>query len=136
MITMRTIPVDAERVRLISTGVITAVIAWIVLADGSRRPDPAGRQDVDEATGLPLWRVEVIMPADEGDERDKTAVTEITLACREQPDPGAFGDVLTFEGLAMSPGYLNRKTGQLTTPRWTATGIRKHHGAKAQPQAA
>lgn len=133
---MRTIPVDADRVRLISTGKVLAVLAWVVLADGSRRPDPNGRQEVDEATGLPLWRVEVIAPADPSDERDKTDVTEITVAAKDQPDPGAFGDLLTFDGLTVTPGYINRKTGQLTAPRWAATGIRRNAGHKAQPQAA
>lgn len=133
---MRTIPVDAARINLISTGKVIAVPAWVVMSDGSRRPDPNGRQEMDEATGLPLWRVEVIMPADPGDERDKTDVTEVTVAAKDQPDPGSFGEVLTFEGLTVSPGYLNRKTNQLTAPRWAGTGIRRHAGQKHQPAAA
>lgn len=132
---MRTFPIDAERVRMISTGTCTPVTKWIELSDGSRRPDPQGRQDVDDQ-GRALWRVEVILPADADDERDKTGVTEILIASKDQPDAGAFGDVLVFEGLAMSPGYVNRKTGQLTTPRWSADGIRKHAGQHKQPAAA
>jgi hypothetical protein len=131
---MRTYPIDADRVRMISTGTCTPVTAWIELADGSRRPDPVGRQDKDEATGFPLWRVEAILPADEGDERDKTAVTEITIASKDRPDAGAFGDLLTFVDLTMSPGYVNKKTGQLSAPRWSASGIRRQ--GKPQQQAA
>lgn len=130
---MRSYPIDADRVRLISTGTVSPVTKWVELADGSRRPDPTGRQDVDERD-RPLWRVEVIMPADEGDDRDKTGVAEITVASKDQPDPGSFGELLTFEGLVMSPGYVNRKTGQLTPPRWSADGIRKgapHQKAQA-----
>lgn len=132
---MRAYPIDAERCRLISTGTCTPVTKWIELSDGSRRPDPQGRQDEDEQ-GRPLWRVEIILPADEGDERDKTGVTEILIASKDAPDAGAFGDLLTFEGLTMSPGYVSKKTGQLSPPRWSADGIRKQHGKAQQHQQA
>jgi hypothetical protein len=126
---MRSYPIDADRVRMISTGTCVPVSKWVELADGSRRPDPTGRQDVDEQ-GRPLWKVEVIIPADEGDDRDKTGVTEILIAAKDRPDPGAFGDLLTFAELVMTPGYVSRKTGQLSPPRWAASGIRR---GKAQP---
>jgi hypothetical protein len=121
---MRSYPIDAQRVRLISTGTVTPVQKWVELADGSRRPDPTGRQDSNDR-GLPLWRVEVILPPDEGDDRDKTGVAEITVACQGQPDPGSFGELLVFEGLVMQPGYLNKRSGQVTAPRWFADGIRR-----------
>ncbi|MDN5917377.1 MAG: hypothetical protein L0I76_20145 [Pseudonocardia sp.] len=126
---MRSYPIDAARVRLISTGNVNAVPAWVELADGSRRPDPNGRQEADDQ-GRPLWRIEVITPADEGDDRDKTAVAEITIASQDQPDVGTFGELLTFESLIVTPGYLNKKSGQLTAARWTASGIRRKNGHK------
>lgn len=131
---MRSYPIDTDRVRLISTGTVSPVAKWVELADGSRRPDPQGRQDADEQ-GRPLWRVEVITPADEGDDRDRTAVAEITVASHEQPNVGAFGDLLAFEGLTVTPGYLNKKSGQLTQPRWSADGIRggAGRGGRKQP---
>jgi hypothetical protein len=132
---MRSYPIDASRVRLISTGTVSPVTAWVELSDGSRRPDPNGRQDKDDQGRL-LWRVEVIMPADEGDDRDKTGVAEVTVASNQEPDPGAFGDLLQFEGLVMSPGYLNKRTNTLTAPRWSAEGIARPAGARPAPQAA
>lgn len=132
---MRSYPIDAARVRLISTGNVNAVPAWVELADGSRRPDPNGRQEADEQGRL-LWRVEVITPADEGDDRDKTAVAEITVAAQDQPDPGQFGELLTFEGLVVTPGYVNKKSGQLTAARWSAEGIRRRNGAQKPEQKA
>lgn len=135
---MRSYPIDTARVRLISTGNVTAVPAWVELSDGSRRPDPNGRQETDDA-GRPLWRVEVITPADEGDDRDRTAVAEITIASPDQPDPGTFGELLQFDGLSVTPGYLNKRTGQVTAPRWSADGIRGRKGAHKpdhQPAAA
>lgn len=130
---MRTYPIDTNRVRMISTGTVTEVQKWVVLADGSRRPDPTGRQDVDEL-GRPLWRIEVILPADEGDDRDKTNIAEVIVATHDRPNPGAFGDLLTFDALAVSPGYVNKRTGQLTTPRWSADGV--HGGGMVRPSPA
>lgn len=127
---MRTVPIDPNRVRMISTGTVTAVPAWVELADGSRRPDPSGRQDVDEQN-RPLWRVEVVMPADDGDDRDRTGVVEVTIAAKDQPDPGSFGDVLVFEHLTMSMPYLAKRTNTMSQPRFTAEGIERK-GAKAQ----
>ncbi|MBN9096885.1 MAG: hypothetical protein J0I49_02035 [Pseudonocardia sp.] len=129
---MRKLPADSSRLRMMRTGTLSEVQAWVVLADGSRRPDPTGRQDLDES-GRPLWRIEVILPADEGDERDKTNIAEVTVASHERPNPGAFCDLLTFEGLTFMPGYLNRKTGQLTTPRWSADGVRGGGMVKPSP---
>ena len=97
---MRLYPIDSARCQMISTGSVSPVIAWVV--DGDRRiPDPAGRPELDEVTGLPLWRCEVIIPGDDGDDRDRTAVTEITIAAKDRPDAGTFGELLVFDGLAM-----------------------------------
>ncbi|WP_226359147.1 hypothetical protein [Pseudonocardia sp. ICBG601] len=71
-----------------------------------------------------MWRVEVVTPAVEGDERDRTEVITVTVASHARPEPGPFGQPVVFEGLLVSPGYLSRKTGQLTPPRWTAEGVR------------
>ena len=130
---MRSFPLDANRVRLVSTGTVTPVAVWVELADGSRRPDPNGRQEVDEQ-GRGIWRVEVIAPADADDDRDKTGVIEVTVAAKDRPDVGGFGELLHFDGLLMQPGYVNKRTGVLTAPRFTADGVRKQHGA--QPKAA
>lgn len=130
---MRTYPIDANRVRLVSTGTVTPVAVWVELSDGSRRPDPNGRQEVDEQ-GRAMWRVEVIIPGDDDDERDRTGVAEVTVASKDRPEVGGFGELLHFDGLMVSPGYVNKRTGQLTVPRWSADGVRKQHGA--QPKAA
>jgi hypothetical protein len=131
---VRNFPIDSARLTAFSTGVVAPVQKWIELSDGSRKPDPAGRQDEDEH-GRPLWRVEAILPADAEDERDKTSVTEIVIASKDRPDAGNFGEPLAFVDLTMSPGFLSKKTGQVGAPRWTASGIRPRH-AQPKPQAA
>ena len=95
---MRNYPVDGSRLRLMSTGNLTAVQAWVELADKSRKPDPNGRQDEDEQ-GRPLWVVEAITPADPDDPRDKTGVIEIRVASHDRPDVGQFGQLLDCAGL-------------------------------------
>ncbi len=84
---MRNYPVDAERAVMISTGAVSPVQVWVELSDGSRRPDPSGRQE-SSADGRPLWRVEVVTPAVEGDERDRTEVITVTVASHARPEPG------------------------------------------------
>ncbi|OLM28513.1 hypothetical protein Ae717Ps2_6409 [Pseudonocardia sp. Ae717_Ps2] len=94
---MRSYPIDTDRVTLISTGTVIPVAKWVELSDGSRRPDPQGRQEVDEH-GRGLWRVEAITPADQADERDKTAVVEILVASHDQPAVGGSGSRCTSRG--------------------------------------
>lgn len=130
---MRSYPIDTDRVTLISTGTVTPVAKWVELSDGSRRPDPQGRQEIDEH-GRGLWKVEAITPADQADERDKTAVVEILIVSHDQPAVGGFGQPLHFEGLVMTPGYVQRKTGQLTPPRWSAESVRGQAARGRKPE--
>ncbi len=50
--------VDSKKQLMIATGVVGIVQEWAVLPDGSRRPSET--QARDEATGFPLWNVEVL----------------------------------------------------------------------------
>lgn len=128
---MRTYPIDGTRVHMISTG--TCKPSPLIEKDRDGKWGVVeGKQAVDQATRLPLWTVEVIIPGDEGDDRDRTGVVELEIAAKDRPDPGTFGEILQFEGLAMTPGYLKKATGQVTPPRWSASGIRR----QAQPKAA
>jgi hypothetical protein len=131
---MRAVPVDPDRFKLISTGNVTAMIKWVELSDGSRRPDPQGRPETDDQDRA-LWSVECIAPGDPDDTRDRTGVVEVVVAGKDRPDPGAFGDILTFEQLVMAMPYVSRKTGSMSSPRFTATGIRRS-GKPAHQQAA
>lgn len=132
---MRNFPIDPARMTLISTGVATPVVMWIEQSDGARRPDPAGRQDKTEL-GVPMWRVEVIIPGDEDDDRDKTGVYEVAVAQAEDPKVGTFGEPLTFVGLTMSPGYVKKGTSTLTPPRWSADGVSVQHAHSGRSAAA
>jgi hypothetical protein len=132
---MRTYPIDSTRVHMISTG--TCKPSPLIEKDRDGKWGVVeGKQAVDQDTRQPLWTVEVIIPGDTDDDRDRTAVTEIEIAAKDRPDPGAFGDVLQFEGLTMTPGYLKKATNQVTAPRWSASGIRRQGQPQHKPQAA
>lgn len=132
---MRTLKIDTDRTDLRSTGVVSPVPLWVELSDGSRRPDPNGRQAIDEQ-GRPRWVVELVAPADEKDERDATTVVKVEIASHDRPDAGPFGAAVKLDDLAMSSPYV-RKDGKLSAPMWFAAGIRgrqaQHQG---QPKAA
>lgn len=132
---MRTLKIDSDRTDLRSTGVVSPVPLWVELSDGSRRPDPNGRQDTD-AEGRPRWIVECVAPADDTDERDQTSVVRVEIASHDRPDPGHFGTVVRFDNLTMSTQYV-RKDGKLSAQMWAATGIRGRQGQpQGQPKAA
>jgi hypothetical protein len=118
---VREIPVDATQVQMISTGTVTPVMAWTGEGDSRKMSD---QQERDEQ-GRAVWRVEVIVPGDSDDERDRTSVSDVTIRSHERPDPGAFGDVLQFVGLRLSLPYLQKRTGTLSPLRWSAEGIRR-----------
>lgn len=119
---MRNAPIDAGRVKMISTGTVSAVDEWVKLSDDTRRR--SGNQAKDE-NGRLLWNVEVIVP---GDDSDRTEVTRVTVA-GDEPKPGSFGDLVEFVGLVMRV-WVTRdgKLGQ----GFTADGI-KPRGAMARP---
>ena len=119
---MRTVAIDGERMVMISTGKVTAVVRWVEDGAGGRKLDPNGAQDTD-ISGLPLWRVEAIVPPqDPSDDRASTEVIEVTVALAVKPDSGTFGEVIRFERLVMMLTSLNRKTNSLGARRLSAAG--------------
>lgn len=130
---MRTYPIDSNRVQMISTGTCKPAPLIFQKADGAWSVNPK-EQAREERTGLPLWTVEVIIPSDDSDERDRTAVTEVEIVAKDKPEAGSFGEVLVFEGLTMTPGYLKKGANQVTASRWSASSIRRQ--GQQQPKAA
>lgn len=74
---IRNLPVDADRLNLISTGHVTEVKEWAELADGSRKP--SGNQARNEARVL-LWVVDALV---DGEERGE--VIGIQIASQVEP---------------------------------------------------
>jgi hypothetical protein len=79
-ITMRSIPVDLSRCTLIGTGKVSTKAEYVTLSDGSTRA--SGNQAKDEATGLPLWVIDVLV---DDDDARRAEVVGVTVPAAEEP---------------------------------------------------
>lgn len=77
---MRSIPVDLSRCTLIGTGKVSAKAEYVELSDGQRRA--SGNQAKDEATGLPLWVVDVLV---DDDDARRAEVVGVTVPFPDEP---------------------------------------------------
>lgn len=88
--------VDSKRQSMRSTGIVNDVKEWEE-KDGRRRPSET--QARDEATGMPLWQVEVVFKQSSfGRESMATALVEV--GCPHRPVTGEFTPV-EFVGLTV-----------------------------------
>jgi hypothetical protein len=123
---MRAIPVDGEKIRMISAGsTVEEVQEWAELNGGERRR--TGNQARTE-DGRAQWVVYAFVPGDAG-ERPETV--KIKVASRDMPEPGAFGDVLEFDALAVMP-YVDSASGRVALS-WRADGVRTAGARKPAP---
>lgn len=81
--------VDSKRQPMRSTGIVNEAREWVE-RDGKRRPSET--QARDEATGMPLWQIEVVYRQTSfGRESMATAVVEV--GCPHRPVLGEFAPV-------------------------------------------
>lgn len=104
---MSSYAVDSKRAGLRSTGIVNEVREWEE-RDGKRRPSEA--QARDEATGMPLWQIEVVYKQTTfGRESMTTGVVE--LGCPHRPVLAEFAPVefvdLTVEVRVNKAGGLS-----------------------------
>ena len=109
---MPAIPVDSERLGAIAAGHVEPVMPWIDGPDGKRRPGTV--QETDDATGLPLWTVHVMIVGG-----DRPELAPVRLPSRECPAPTPLAPIM-FERLVVNV-RLNRN-GQLVS-YWSAAGV-------------
>jgi hypothetical protein len=76
--------VNSADTEMLATGIVAMVQEWIKTADGTRKP--SDEQARDEATGMPLWGVEV-MYRSESYGRESTATAMVEVGSVEQPHP-------------------------------------------------
>lgn len=123
---MRTIPIDTNRVSFIGTGKAAARAEYVELSDGNRRR--SGNQAKDEATGLPLWVVDVLV---DDDDADRAEVVGVKVASYDEPRTEKWKPV-RFTGLSVLP-YVDRGSGRVGLS-FRADGIEgQNHGAKPKP---
>jgi hypothetical protein len=81
---MATYAVDSIRQLMIATAIVEPVMEWDETPDGRRRPSE--RQARNEATGMPLWAVEVLYTQTSFG-RESTVTAKVTVGAEEQPSP-------------------------------------------------
>jgi hypothetical protein len=81
---MATYAVDSIRQPMIATAIVEPVMEWDENPDGRRRPSE--RQARNEATGMPLWAVEVLYTQTSFG-RESTVTAKVTVGAEEQPSP-------------------------------------------------
>jgi len=120
---MRTIPVDSTRCVLIGTGKVSAKAEYGELSNGDRRP--TGNQARDEATGLPLWVIDVLV---DDDDARRAEVVGVTVPAAEEPTTAKYQPV-RFRGVTARI-YSDRASGQARVSL-VADGVESN----AKPQA-
>lgn len=114
---MASFAVDGKRQVMVATGIVEPVTEWAEDATGKRfRTDT---QAVSEASGLPLWRVEVTY-REAAWGRESTATAKVQVQAKELPTPG-FMTPITFGGL-VADVRVQRDTRALIT-NWRAEVI-------------
>ena len=109
--------VDSGRQPMVATGIVDAVREWEDRPDGGGRR-VSDRQARDEATGFPLWGVEVLYPQTAFG-RTSTVTAKVTVPALDQPSPGELVPV-GFTGLRVE--VRPNKAGGFSES-WSADGL-------------
>lgn len=98
---MRSIPVDASRLTLLSSGKCMPKPQYAELSDGTRKRVP-DRQATDRDTGVPLWVVDCFV--DDDDDEGRAEVVGVTVASHERPQVKKFHPVQFID--LVGSGYV------------------------------
>lgn len=112
---IRTVPVDTSRLALLCAGPPEPVTQWVDdPATGRRKPSDQPERDQD--TGLPLWRVHVLVP---GGDNSRPELVAVQVPAQDLPVLAEFSPV-TFERLEVrvAVGRDGRLAGY-----WGAAGV-------------
>jgi hypothetical protein len=111
--TMGNYAVDSTRQPMTATGIVEEVREWEETPDGKRRPSE--KQARNEATGMPLWAVEVLyIQTTFG--RKSTATAKVIVDAQEEPKPSPLTPI-GFNGLRVEV-RVNKAGGFVES--WTA----------------
>jgi len=87
--------VESTRQAMTATGIVDPVMEWVEGADGKRRPSDT--QARNEATGMPLWGVEMLYIQTSFGRRS-TVTAMVTVDSPEEPKPAPMTPI-GFNGL-------------------------------------
>ena len=129
--------VDSSKQPMIATGVVSALPEWEDKPEGGRRP--TDRQARDEATGMPVWGVEVVYQQTNYG-RVGSVIASVAVQSVDQPQVSALGPV-GFDELRVEVRVI-RSSGVLVE-NWTAERVsaaqpaaRRGAGVASSPEAA
>ena len=108
--------VDSVRQPMTATGIVEPVVEWEDRPEGGRRPSE--RQARDQATGMPLWGVEVLYVQSSFGRR-VTATAKVTVGQLEEPAPAP----LTPIGFTNLRAEVRGNRAGGFTEYWTADGL-------------
>jgi len=92
---MASYAVESTRQPMTATGIVEEVKEWEETPEGKRRP--SDKQSRNEATGMPLWGVEVLyIQTSFG--RKSTVTAKVTVDAQEEPKPAPLTPI-GFNGL-------------------------------------
>lgn len=109
--------VDSSKQPMVATGVVDAKFDWVETAGGGRAQSDV--QSRDEATGMPVWGVEVMYQQVQYG-RTSSVIASITLPAYDRPNVSALGPV-GFENLRVEV-RVNKNTGGLVE-YWSADSV-------------
>lgn len=113
---MATYAVDSIRQPMTATAIVEPVMEWDEFPDGRRRP--SDRQARSDATGMPLWAVEVLYTHTTFG-RESTVTAKVTVGSLEQPTPARLSPI-GFVGLRVEI-RLNKAGGFMEV--WSAEAL-------------
>jgi hypothetical protein len=119
--------VDSTRQPMTATGIVEPVFEWVEKPDGGRRPSDT--QARNEATGMPLWAVEVLyIQTSFG--RKSTVTAKVTVDAQEEPKPAPLTPV-AFNGLQVEV-RVNKAGGLVEN--WSADTLMEPKSSAAAPR--
>lgn len=123
------LPIDTSRMQFTAMSPARPGAAYAELADGTSKFVP-GQQGIDRATGLPVWEIDVVAPADEDDERGRMTTATVKVVAATAPDVAVLGPV-AFDRLEVR-ATVSRRDGKLAL-YWSARGASAVRNGKPAP---
>jgi len=118
--------VDTLRQPMTATGIVEAIFEWDETPEGKRKP--SDRQARNEATGMPLWGVEVLYTQTSFGRRS-TVTAKVTVEAVEQPAPSPLTPI-GFTGLRIE---VRTNAAGGFVEYWTAEGVIDTNKPVAKP---
>jgi hypothetical protein len=125
------IPVDTNKITILAMSGARPAPARAELADGTTRVVP-GQQALHKVSGLPVWQIDCVLPADAADEKGRMTTFTAKVATTEKPIvmpgmPVRFVDLMVL-------AYVDQGSNRAALS-WSASGVEPAHAARNEKAA-